>query len=90
MCDETRRNTRNHAKLCDELIDSICMQKFTPNRAEYGSIHADIGPFLDIIGPNAGPKSMPGGDLGATAGCRTAPSAEFIAGAPPGRSFSAP
>ena len=59
------KNTPNYVM---NYLISICWiingesRRNTPNHAEYGLIHADIGPFLDESGLNNGPKSAPGGD----------------------------
>mgnify|MGYP006961249971 CR=1 FL=1 len=48
-----------------------------------------MGPLFAEIGLQSGPISAPGGELGATTGRKTAPSAECIAGSPPGGDFYA-
>ena len=61
----------------------------TVNHAEYGPILAHMGRLFAEIGLQSGPISVPGGELGATTGRKTAPSADCIAGSPPGGDFYA-
>ena len=65
----------------------IIQRPATANYAEYGHILAHMGPLFAEIGLQSGPISAPGDELGATTGRKTAPSADCIAGSPPGGDF---
>ena len=67
----------------------ITERRATTNHAEYGPILAHMGRLFAEIGLQSGPISAPGGELGATTGRKTAPSADCIAGSPPGGDFYA-
>ena len=62
----------------------------TANHAEYGPILAHMGRLFAEIGLQSGPISAPGGELGATTGRKTAPSADCVAGSPQAAHLDAP